>query len=75
MSRDPIRAWRTRHARDMYQLLADLVGIQSGSANKKGVDQACRAIRLEMEAMRQQLRDRCRLIANITARCRLPTPT
>jgi glutamate carboxypeptidase len=51
MSRDPISAWLTRHARDMYQLLADLVGIQSGSGNKKGVDQVCRAIRLEMEAM------------------------
>lgn len=48
---DPVHSWLTRHATEMYGLLAALVNIQSGTGNKPGVDRVCRAIQLEMETM------------------------
>ena len=51
MTDGPINTWLTSHAPEMYELLASLVNIQSGSRNKAGVDRVCRAIRLEMETM------------------------
>ncbi|MEX1302653.1 MAG: M20 family metallopeptidase [Desulfotignum sp.] len=46
-----VKTWLTRHISEMYRLLANLVNIQSGTWNKKGVDRVCLAIRLEMESM------------------------
>lgn len=51
MTLEKIADYLTRHAPDMYRLLADLVNIQSGSRNISGVNQVCRRIRQEMEAM------------------------
>ncbi len=48
---DPVHTWLTRHATEMFGLLAALVNIQSGTGNKPGVDRVCRAIRQEMETM------------------------
>ncbi|MCF8087559.1 MAG: M20 family metallopeptidase [Desulfotignum sp.] len=48
---DPVYTWLTRHATEMFGLLAALVNIQSGTGNKPGVDHVCRAIQLEMETM------------------------
>ncbi len=50
-NRHPVNAWLTRHAFEMYRLLANLVTIQSGTRNKPGVDRVCQVIRVEMEAM------------------------
>lgn len=46
-----VHAWLTRHATEMFGLLAALVNIQSSTGNKPGVDRVCRALRLEMETM------------------------
>jgi glutamate carboxypeptidase len=51
MTCEKIAEYLTRHAPDMFQLLSDLVNIQSGSKNKPGVDRVSERIRREMMAM------------------------
>jgi glutamate carboxypeptidase len=46
-----ITSYMNTHRQEMFSLLEELVIIQSGSRNKKGVDQVGKRIALEMEAM------------------------
>lgn len=58
-----LQSFLTSHGAEMFDLLRELVCIQSGTANKAGFDRACELITAPGNACSRKVFPGCRLLA------------